>query len=124
MAFLAIQIPEYRWVIAIFKRFDPQLLRSRPDHVGMGKAIAARHADSGKITFHIGQKHRHTSLAELFRHGLQGHGFAGAGGARNQPVPVGLVQPQHLALTVGAKADEDVFHVCAAPALKGNRVSR
>jgi hypothetical protein len=46
-------------------------------------------AQAAQVTFDIGGEYRHASIAESFGHTLQGNGFAGARGPRNQTVTVG-----------------------------------
>ncbi len=52
---------------------------------------AARLEHAAQIPFHIGQKDGHAEARESLRQGLEGDGFASAGGPRNQPVPVGVL---------------------------------
>ena len=54
----------------------------------------ARLAEAGKVTLDVGEEHRHTARREGFGQALQGHGLAGAGGAGNQAVPVGVAGQQ------------------------------
>ena len=46
-----------------------------------------------QIGLHVGAEHRHAGVGEAFGEALQGDGLAGAGGAGDEPVPVGEAQP-------------------------------
>lgn len=61
-------------------------------------------AKSAKVTFYIGSEHRDAGIAEGFSQPLQGHGFAGAGRAGYQAVPIGQTHrlPHCLAHQVSA----------------------
>lgn len=50
---------------------------------------------AGQIALDIGQEDRHTQVRKAFGQRLQGDGFAGAGGASDQVVAVGLVGGCH-----------------------------
>ena len=115
MAAFAIEVPEHRRIVAVFERVDPQFLGPPLDLVGMLEIVAAGHRNSGQVTLNVGHEHGHALSRELFGQGLERHRLAGAGRPGDQAVAVGTAQPQGLAFAVGAKADEDVFHVGQAP---------
>src|SRR3990167_604658 len=71
-------------------------LMIEPGHAGDSLGhFALRRASSPQTTqipLHICGKHRHAGIAEGFDQALQGHSFASARGAGNQPMPVGQTQ--------------------------------
>jgi hypothetical protein len=118
VAAFAIEIPEHRRVVGIGIIGDAQFLGAGFQLVGVLEGGAARHGDARKIAFHVGQEHRHPARGKLFGDALQRHRLAGAGRARDQPVPVGPAEPQHLPFAVGAEAKVDIVHVTVVPARK------
>ena len=52
----------------------------------------ARLRQPGEIALHVGHEHRHADAARALGDALQRHGLAGAGGAGDQPVAVGVVR--------------------------------
>ena len=56
-----------------------------------GLRPSCRSPQSGQVAFDVGHKHRYTEFGKAFGHGLQGDGFAGSGGAGDEPMAVGLV---------------------------------
>ena len=84
MPLLAEHIPESDRAACKPEIRQPQL---RDACLQLGTFFAG-HADAGKITLHIGRKHRHPDTAERFSHHLQRDGLAGTGGAGNQPMTV------------------------------------
>src|SRR5580700_2397306 len=63
---------------------DPDILR--PLH--KVRLRVSGHRDPGEIAFDIGGENRGSRARKPFRENLQGHGLAGAGGARDESVPV------------------------------------
>ena len=63
-------------------------------------------AKTRQVAFDVGHEHRHADAGEPLGHGLQRDGFAGAGGASDQPVPVGLVRAQE-ALDIVVLGNQD-----------------
>ncbi len=61
--------------------------------------------NAGEVALDIGGKDGNTGGGKAFGENLQGHRLAGAGGAGDQPVAVGLGEIELLAL--GALADKD-----------------
>src|SRR5690606_6291718 len=60
-----------------------------------------------QIAFDIGHEYRNASTGEAFRQRLQGHGFAGAGGACDESVAIGHTQCERD-LRLGVGADDKV----------------
>ncbi len=58
----------------------------------------SRHGNARQIAFHIGAEHRNACLREAFGKDLQCHRLAGAGGSRDEAVPVGKLEVQHFVL--------------------------
>ena len=54
------------------------------------------HRDPGEIAFDIGGENRGSRARKPFRENLQGYGLAGAGGARDESVPVAERKSQIL----------------------------
>jgi len=87
-------IPEHRRttrrrIVAQLELADPLLDLHR---------LAARLAQAGKVTFHVGEKHRHATGTESLGEHLQGDGLAGARGPGDQPVAIShLGQQQQVA---------------------------
>ena len=53
------------------------------------RRLAAGHAKSGEVAFHVGEEHRDSLGAEAFGETLERDGLAGAGGTGDESVPVG-----------------------------------
>jgi len=51
-------------------------------------------AGPGEVALHVGHEHRHADAREILGQRLQRHRLAGAGGAGDQPVPVGQAREQ------------------------------
>ena len=111
VALLAVKVPEYRRIVLIDIVGDAQFRRAAFQLVGVLEIVAAGHRHAGQVALHVGHEHRHPGGGELLGDGLERDGLAGAGRTRDQPVAVGAAQPQHLALTVATKAEEDLAHV-------------
>jgi hypothetical protein len=52
--------------------------------------------EARKVALHVRQDDRHAGHRKAFGQDLQGHGLAGAGGARDQAVAVGVFQEELL----------------------------
>ena len=86
------------------------------EHGGQFFADLATLADAGQVTFDVGHEDRHTQARKVLGQGLQGHGFAGAGGACDQAVAVGQAW-QKLALRLGVLSNQHGFSHRKSPAL-------
>ena len=108
VALLAQQIPEGHGKSGVVqvKPDGRGALRERLVQFVVGRAGGRQ---PRQIALHVRQEHRHTGGREAFGQDLQRHGLAGAGGPRDQPVTIGLVQQHDLRLAVilAATADED-----------------
>ena len=89
---------------------QPDRRRPRLERLVQLEPGRAGRAQPRQVALHVGHEHRHARGREAFGQDLQGHRLAGAGGAGDQPVAVGLSQQQMLRrLPVGAGAPhEDV----------------
>jgi hypothetical protein len=61
------------------------------DHLGV---VRAGLAQARQVALHVGQEHRHADRGERLRQRLQRDGLAGAGGAGDQAVAVGVLRQQ------------------------------
>ena len=67
----------------------------------------SRHGQAREIALHVGSEYRNSQRGELLGQELQGPGFAGAGGPRDQPVAIGHGQRQaNLGLGMNSRALE------------------
>ena len=83
---------------------------ARGQHFGQLVAQRARLRDAAQVALDIGHKHRHAQIRKTFGQGLQGDGFARAGGAGDQAMAVSPVGPQKTgvcALGVRVLADKN-----------------
>jgi len=87
----------------------------------LGADLAAL-ADAAQVALDVGHEHRHPQARETLGHGLQGHGFAGAGGPGDEAVAVR--QPgQQLAFGGGVARDQQRFgHGLGLPKLNSRSV--
>ena len=87
MPLLAEHIPEHHGIgarlIACHTQFGGAL--------GQFGIIGARHAQARQVALDIRQKNRNAEVREALRQHLQGDGLAGAGGAGNETVAVGIL---------------------------------
>ena len=101
MPLLAEQVPEDRGIGAELVIADAELcqpfLQLRCRLAGL--------ADAGKIALHIGQEHGNAAGREALGNDLQRHGLAGAGGAGDEPMPVGIAR-QELQWRGGLRDDD------------------
>ncbi len=106
MALVTEQVPEHRREGAALVAVELELLGTL---LRLG-IVAAHGGDARQVAFDVGHEDRHAGRREAFGDGLQAHGLAGAGGARDQAVAIAVFQEQVL---VGlARADQDRCVVC------------
>ena len=86
---LAVQVPEHHRVIGIGIVLHAQFPRPPFQLVSVLELGRSGHGDAGEVSLHIGHEDRHAGGGKAFRHALQGHCLAGAGGACDQTVAVG-----------------------------------
>ena len=98
MALLAIEVPEYRWVVGIGIIAHPQFPGPFFQLVGMFELRGPGHRYPGEVAFYIGNEHRHAIGGEAFGQALQGDGLAGPGRSGDQAMPVGTGQIEALPL--------------------------
>ena len=96
---LAEQVPEGDGVAALGEILDTDLRHPLVDF----RVGCARLADAGDVAFHVCQEHRYAQVGKTLGQALQGDGFAGAGGAGDQAVTIGI-----------AWVEEDLAGVVAA----------
>src|SRR6516164_11561192 len=96
MALLAEYIPEGHRAAGVGKTIELQLL----DALGEFGIFLPRLADSGKVSFDIGGKHRNPDLAECLGHDLQRDRFACPCRTRDQSVAVRHLGKKVLRLLV------------------------
>ena len=78
-------------------------------HLGQLLANLAGLGNPGQVTLDVGHEHGHADAGKLLGKGLQGDGFAGAGGSGDQTVAVGFVGVQRT-LGGGIAGDEHGFN--------------
>ena len=109
MAELAVDVPEHHrvgFVAVVRVAHQREALLDLLVHGACG-------GQSGHVALHVGHEHRHADPRKTFRQCHQGHGLAGAGGARDQAMAVAeLRQQMHVAAGVGGDglADQDGIH--------------
>ncbi len=113
MALFAIEIPEDHRIIGIGIILHAQFPGPPFQLVGVLECRRAGHGYAGQVALHVGHEHRHAGSGEAFRHALQGHRLAGAGGARDQPVAIGPPQLQGLPVALQVVTEKNVAHACA-----------
>ncbi len=105
MALLAVEIPEHDRKAALAVIGQAQ---ARDPLFDLG-VWPARLAHAGQVALHVGHEHRHPVGAEALRQHLQRHRLAGAGGASNQAVPVGIGQLQILRAVTFTHQDHGIL---------------
>ena len=92
-----------------FRRRQAALLEDR-GHLGRQRAGLR---DAGQVALHVGHEHRHADARQVLGERLQRDRLAGAGGAGDQPVPIGQRRQQET-LDVAVLGDENrIGHVRA-----------
>ncbi len=104
VAFVAEQVPVDRRKGAAGIAVNLELLGAI-DCVGI---VSPRLADARQISLHVGHEHRHTVRGEAFGNGLQRHRLAGAGGAGDQAMAIGVFQEEKLVGVACAHKDRRV----------------
>jgi hypothetical protein len=83
---------------------------------GEFRVVLTRRADAREVALDVGGEHRHAGAREALGHDLQRHGLAGAGGAGNEPVPVGERQVEELRALALAQQQALRLHPLLRPA--------
>ena len=96
MALLAVQVPEYRRIIGIGIIAHTQFAGPFLQLVGMFELRGTGHRNPRQVTFDVGYKDRYAVGGKTLGQPLKRDGFAGAGGASDQAVPVGAGQSEAL----------------------------
>ena len=98
---LAKHIPDCGGAGHGLRQFNASVL----EHGGQFFANFAHLADAGQVAFDVGHEDRHPHARKALCQGLQGHGFAGAGGPSDQAVAVGEAR-QQVALRLGVLSNQ------------------
>ena len=104
MALLAVEVPEHHWVGFVLIALNAYLGDARMQLLGRCSDLT----ESGKVTFHVGQKHRHTHPRKAFGQHHQTDGLASSGRTGDQAVSIAEFAEQ-VNLRI-ALANQDVSH--------------
>jgi hypothetical protein len=114
VALFAEEVPEDHREGAILQ-VKPDLGRAFGESLMQLVGRGTRGGDAGKIALHVGEEDGDPGSGKALGQDLQGHGLAGAGRARDQPVAVAVFQEKLLRqrVTLAAAAHENaVRHAC------------
>ena len=106
MAVFAEYIPEGDGVSTGFKGVDADFGEAGHQFLGWD----CRHADPGKITFHVGYKDRNSNAGKHLRHLLKGDGFSGAGCPGNESMAIGETGDDSDVEFVGFSDEKGIHH--------------
>ena len=118
MPFITKYIPENNGTRFAFKIGDTEFFGAS-HNLGI---VATRLTQPGEVPFHIGHENRHTTGAKILGQSLQRHRLTGAGGARDQTVPVSQFR-QQIDRVLGLGDEDGIAHDMFGSIFTGSRRS-